>query len=166
MSKDQPVIFLVDDDPVYIISLKDHLTEKPDFKAHIYTYSFGEECLKHINMGPDIVVLNYYFAPVDEENPDKKLMNGFELIAHLKAHKPDIHLILLSNETDVEVANTTIKEGDYDYIIKYEYAPVQLQSLISRILLNKTYTKKVKYWKWGAIAIGVLLIIVIIYLAA
>jgi DNA-binding NarL/FixJ family response regulator len=164
MSKDQPVIFIVDDDPVYTIRLKAHLTEKSDFKAHIYTFGSGEECLAHIDLEPDIVVLNYYFAPIDEEKPGKKLMNGLEFIDHLKALNPNIHLILLTNETDVEVANTTIKEGANDYIVKYEYAPVQLKSLISKILLNKVYTQKLNYWKWGAIAIGVLLIMMIIYL--
>ncbi|RYD70806.1 MAG: response regulator [Sphingobacteriales bacterium] len=93
-------------------------------------------------------------------------MNGIELIRQLKEQRPDIHLIMLSCETDVEVANTAIKEGAKDYIIKYEYAPIQLQYLINNIVLNRIFSHKVNYWKWGAMLIGAILIFIIIYLVA
>ena len=164
MNNDQPVIFLVDDDELYLLRLKDHLTEKLAFSARIYTYTSGEECLANLNLNPDIIVLDYYFTPNDG-GKDIKLMNGIELIGRLKELAPDVHLIMLSCETDVEVANMAIKEGAKDYIIKYEYAPIQLQYLISNIILNRTYGQKksANYWKWGAIVIGVLFILTIIY---
>jgi len=163
MANDQPIIFLVDDDELYLLRLKDHLTEKLAFAARILTYTSGEECLANLSMEPDIVVLDYYFTPNDSRN-DKKLMNGIELIGRLKESAPNTHLIMLSTETDVEVANMAIKEGAKDYIIKYEYAPIQLQYLIGNIILNRKFTPKANYWKWGAIAIGVLFILMIIYL--
>ena len=163
MSKDQSVIFLVDDDELYLLRLKDHLEEKLPFKAKIYIYSSGEECLKNLDLEPDIIVLDYYFMPNDG-GTDKKLMNGIELIAQLKKIAPLVHLIMLTCETDVEVANVAINEGAKDYIVKYEYAPMQLQYLISNVILHRTYAEKVNYWKWGAIAIGVLFIMVLIYL--
>jgi two-component system, OmpR family, response regulator len=164
MAKDEAVIFLVDDDDLYLLRLKDHLQEKLYFKTRIYTYTSGEDCLANLNLNPDIIVLDYYFNPAEDSGSDKKLMNGLELIRHLKENSPDVHLIMLSCETDVEVANTAIKEGAKDYIIKYEYAPIQLQYLINNIVLNRIFTHKVNYWKWGAIAIGVILILVVIYL--
>lgn len=164
MAKDEAVIFLVDDDELYLLRLKDHLTEKLYFKTRIYTYTSGEECLNNLSVNPDIIVLDYYFNPPDD-NAGHKPMNGIELIKRLKEVRPDIHLIMLSCETDVEVANTAIKEGAKDYIIKYEYAPIQLQYLINNIVLNRIFSHKVNYWKWGAMIIGALLIILLIYLA-
>jgi len=163
MAKDQSVIFLVDDDELYLLRLKDHLEEKLPFKPKIYTYTSGEECLKNLNLDPDIIVLDYYFTPNDG-GTDKKPMNGIELIAQLKKSVPDVHLIMLTSETDVEVANMAINEGAKDYIVKYEYAPIQLEYLISNVILHRTARGKVNYWKWGAIAIGVLFIIMLIYL--
>jgi two-component system, OmpR family, response regulator len=164
MAKDEAVIFLVDDDELYLLRLKDHLQEKLYFKTRIYTYTSGEDCLANLNLNPDIIVLDYYFSPTDGGTPDHKMMNGIELIKRLKENSPDVHLIMLSCETDVEVANTAIKEGAKDYIIKYEYAPIQLQYLINNIVLNRIFSHKVNYWKWGAIVIGVILILVVIYL--
>jgi len=165
MAKDQPVIFLVDDDELYLLRLKDHLTEKLSFNARIFTFTSGEECLANLELDPDIIVLDYYFTPNDRGN-DQKLMNGIQLIGRLKESAPDVHMIMLSTETDVEVANRAINEGAKDYIIKYEYAPIQLQYLISNIILKRMYAPKVNYWRWGAIAIGVLMILMIIYLVS
>ena len=163
MAKDQSVIFLVDDDELYLLRLKDHLEDKLPFKVKIYIYTSGEECLKNLNLEPDIIVIDYYFTPVDGGS-EKKLMNGIELISQLKKSAPDVHLIMLTCETDVEVANMAISEGAKDYIVKYEYAPMQLQYLINNVILHRTYNEKVNYWKWGAIAIGVLFIMMLIYL--
>jgi DNA-binding NarL/FixJ family response regulator len=166
MAKDEAVIFLVDDDELYLLRLKDHLTEKLYFKTRIYTYISGEECLENLTLNPDIIVLDYYFNPDDNSaQTGHKPMNGLELIRRLKEVRPDVHLIMLSCETDVEVANTAIKEGAKDYIIKYEYAPIQLQYLINNIVLNRIFSHKVNYWKWGAMIIGALLIILLLYLA-
>lgn len=93
-------------------------------------------------------------------------MNGIELIRKLRDLAPIVHIIMLSTETDVEVANTAISEGAKDYIIKYEYAPIQLQYLINNIILKRMYAPKVNYWRWGTIAIGVLMILMIIYLVS
>jgi two-component system OmpR family response regulator len=164
MAKDEAIIFLVDDDELYLLRLKDHLQEKLYFKTRISTFTSGEECLSNLSVDPDIIVLDYYFSPADDIRTDKKLMNGIELIKHIKETKPDVHLIMLSCETDVEVANTAIKEGAKDYIIKYEYAPIQLQYLINNIVLNRIFTHKVNYWKWGAIVVGLIMALIIIYL--
>ncbi|MGZ5243848.1 MAG: response regulator transcription factor [Bacteroidia bacterium] len=166
MAKDEAIIFLVDDDELYLLRLKDHLQEKLYFKTKIYTFTSGETCLENLTLNPDIIVLDYYFSPEDLGEGGPKLMNGIELIRQLKEQRPDIHLIMLSCETDVEVANTAIKEGAKDYIIKYEYAPIQLQYLINNIVLNRIFSHKVNYWKWGAMVIGAVLIFIIIYLIA
>src|SRR5438309_11304734 len=106
MAKEEAVIFLVDDDELYLLRLKDHLQEKLYFKTKIYTYTSGEECLANLGLDPDIIVLDYYFNPTDTSAADKKMINGIELIRKLKETRPDVHLIMLSCETNVEVANT------------------------------------------------------------
>lgn len=163
MAKEEAIIFLVDDDELYLLRLKDHLEEKLYFKARIFMFTSGEECLENLNLEPDIIVLDYYFNPEGDSGAPKP-MNGLELIRRLKEVRPDVHLIMLSCETDVEVANTAIKEGAKDYIIKYEYAPIQLQYLINNIVLNRIFSHKVNYWKWGAMIIGAILVLIILYL--
>lgn len=168
MAKEEAVLFLVDDDELYLLRLKDHLQEKLYFKCTIHTFTSGEECLDNLTLNPDIIVLDYYFNP-DTDSSDAnapKMMNGIELIKRLKDTRPDIHLIMLSYETDVEVANTALREGAKDYIIKYEYAPIQLQYLINNIVLNRIFKHKVNYWKWGAMIVGAILILVLLYLIA
>ena len=161
----EAVIFLVDDDELYLLRLQDHLKEKLYFKNTVHTFTSGEVCLENLALNPAIIVLDYYFIPDNGGQINNKTsMNGLELIKHLKEQRPDIHLIMLSCETDTEVADKAIKEGAADYIIKYEYAPVQLQYLINNIVLNRMFTKKVNYLKWAAISVGIIILMVLLYL--
>ena len=164
MAKEEAVIFLVDDDELYLMRLKDHLQEKLYFKAKVFTYLTGEECIANLYLNPDIIVLDYYFSPLVEDPEQPKPMNGLELIKKIKEQRPNIHLIMLSCETNVEVANTAIQEGAKDYIVKYEFAPIQLQFLINNIILNKELNPKKNYWRQTALLGGAVFIIIILYL--
>ncbi len=164
MAKDEAVIFLVDDDELYLLRLKDHLQEKLYFKATILTYLTGEECMANLHMNPDIIVLDYYFNPATLDASVPATMNGIELIKAVKEARPEVHLIMLSSETDVEVANTALKEGAKDYIVKYEFAPIQLQFLINNIILSKELNPRKNMWKQIALIVAALLIVLVLYL--
>ena len=51
-------IFIVDDDEMLTESLSDYLTRTVAHKVSIFPT--GEDCLKHLDELPDIVILDYF----------------------------------------------------------------------------------------------------------
>ena len=108
-------IFIVDDDPMQLMMLKDHLDAMSRFS--IQTFSTGEECLKAIDKKPDIVFLDYYL------NSNKSdAMDGLEVLREIKSQSPETEVIMLSGQDKIEVAVDTMKYGAFDYIVKGESA--------------------------------------------
>jgi two-component system, OmpR family, response regulator len=53
-------VFLVDDDKMFLTSLAHQLKTMFKSKTKIQAFTTGEECLKHLNENPDIIILDYY----------------------------------------------------------------------------------------------------------
>jgi len=69
-------------------------------------------------------------------------MNGLEATKNIKAVNPDIQVILVSSQEQLQVAVNTLKYGAYDYVMKDEAALFRIKSLINKILyLNAVVTK-------------------------
>ncbi len=48
-------IFLIDDDPFYLLLLKEELIKNPNFR--VISFSKGEDCLFYLNLKPDLIDL-------------------------------------------------------------------------------------------------------------
>ena len=62
MSKSKKLVYVVDDDPMQIQMMSDHLKDK--FSFDIRGFSTGEEMVNNLPNKPDIVVLDYYLNSV------------------------------------------------------------------------------------------------------
>ncbi len=104
-------IFIVDDDVMLTETLRDYLTRKV---AHIISvFHTGEECLKHLDESPDIVILDYFLNTVQED-----AANGMEILQIIKKKYPKTHIIMLSSQERYGVALQTIQKGAEQYVIK------------------------------------------------
>ena len=112
---DLPIqIFIVEDNHVYSLMLKNALKEKGNFK--ITTMLTGEYCLNKLDLNPDIIILDHLLAP-----PDGILgpgITGLEVMKQIHKKKPILPVIILSNQTDTQVAADYWKAGVFDYIEK------------------------------------------------
>ncbi|MBT4337271.1 MAG: response regulator [Bacteroidetes bacterium] len=124
-----PLIFIVEDDPMYSGMIESHLEQEYSL---ITVYSSAEECIDNLHRRPDIIIMDYHLDS----------MNGLEATKNIKAVNPDIQVILVSSQEQLQVAVNTLKYGAYDYVMKDEAALFRIKSLINKILyLNAVVTK-------------------------
>lgn len=161
--KEQKVVkvFLVDDDMLFLESIRHFLSEQK-FDADIQTFSTGEECVEHLPEKPDIIVLDYYLSA----GAGQKSLNGMEVLKKIKATYPEIRVIILSAQDNIEVAMDTMKHGAYDYVSKSESALVKIRNIVSNYANNRKtaqeLNKKLSYYK--KINIVIIVIIVILFI--
>ncbi len=96
--------------------------------TEIVPFPSGEECLKRLEQGPQIVILDYY---LNGNNPNA--MNGMQVLKKIKKEHPQTDVIMLSSQEGIDVAIDTLKEGAYDYVTKGANAVIRVRNLIRRI---------------------------------
>jgi two-component system OmpR family response regulator len=157
-------VFLVDDDKMFLTSLKNSLQQQFGKQLKVSEYGTGEECIQNIDTHPDIIILDYYLN--DDKHPDA--MDGIKVMKEIKSISKDIIVIILSGQDKLQVAIDSIKNGAYEYIAKSESAFVRIQNTIKNAIGNvKSERENNKYFKWNItlaiIIISIILIDVIWY---
>lgn len=144
-----PLIFIIEDSIVYKDLIVGHLKSKK-FK-NIKTFKNGEECIKELQLKPDIIVLDYSYEGI----------NGIELMQKVKRENPEIDFIFLSGQSEIPVAIKVMKLGAADYIIKNDQAPFRLVRSIGQLLTVTKQEKARKGLNIGIIGFFIMLFIII-----
>lgn len=131
-------IFLVDDDAVFLKLLEIEFLQHADFT--IETFPTGELCLENLSKEPDVVVLDFMLNGIV-----KHAMNGIETLDKIKAFDPQIPVIMLSSQDNIDVAVDCMHHKAFDYVVKSETAFIRLQKIISTIF---KYQKMEKQLDW------------------
>ncbi|HWY12943.1 MAG TPA: response regulator [Bacteroidia bacterium] len=139
MSNSKIKLFLVDDDAVFLKSLEIEFLHHADFE--IETFSTGELCVKSLPHNPDVIILDYHLDGID-----KNAMNGMETLDKIKAHNPDIPVIMLSSQDKIQVAIDCMHHRAFDYVVKSETAFVRLQKVITTIFKYKKMEKELSWY--------------------
>lgn len=137
--KSKILIFLVDDDSVFLKSLEIEFLQHADF--NIKTFATGELCLERLSEYPDVIILDYMLDGID-----KTAMNGMKTLDGIKAFNPDIPVIMLSAQDKIEVAIDCMHHRAYDYVVKSETAFVRLQKIITSLFKYKKMEKELKWY--------------------
>ena len=137
--KDKIKIFLVDDDIVFLKSLEIEFLQSADFILE--TYITGELCMDYLIHTPDVIVLDYYLDGIDPN-----AMNGLDTLDKIKAFNPDIPVIMLSSQDNIEVAIECMHHKAFDYVVKSETAFLRLQKIISTIFKFKKMEKELSWY--------------------
>lgn len=123
-------LFLVDDDAVFLKLLEIDLREHTDFD--IETYATGELCINHLSHNPDIIILDYHLDGIS-----KNTMNGIETLDKIKAINPNIPVVMLSSQDEIEVAINCMNHRAFDYVIKSDTTILRLKKTIIPFLVVK-----------------------------
>ncbi len=121
-------LFLVDDDAVFLKLLEIDLREQTDFD--IETYATGELCIQNLSNKPDVIILDYHLNGID-----KNTMNGIETLDKIKAINPDIPVVMLSAQDEIEVAINCMNHKAFNYVIKSETTILRLKKTIIPFLM-------------------------------
>jgi DNA-binding NtrC family response regulator len=148
-------IFIIDDDPMQAMMLQDYLSKYSTFTIHVY--NSGEEALKHLDIKPQVVFLDYNF-----DKAGKDAMDGVEILKELKASIPATEVVMFSGQDKIEVAVNTMKYGAFDYIVKSESAFHRSENVIFNIIKRLKLQGEAQLYKKLTYALGIALILVII----
>ncbi len=138
---DDIIIFIVDDDLMYLKSLEFQFRQNPNLK--IETFLTGEACIEKLCLKPDIVILDYVLNV-----QDKKALDGVPTLMKIKEILPNTQVIMLSARESVDVATNSIKLGAFDYVIKNQGTFIRLKACIKKILGIYAKEKEIIVWDW------------------
>ena len=139
MNKEKIKLCLVDDDAVFLKALEIEFLNHADFT--IETFATGELCLKNLSHNPDVIILDYHLDGID-----KNAMNGIETLDKIKALNPDIPVVMLSSQDNIDVAINCMHHRAFDYVVKSETAFMRLQKIITSIFRYKKMEKELNWY--------------------
>ncbi|MES2592856.1 MAG: response regulator [Bacteroidota bacterium] len=130
MDRSKIIIFLVDDNALYLKDLEIAFSSKPYY--NVITFATGELCLEKLYLKPDIIVLDYYLNSVK-----KDAINGLETLTKIRSVNLEIPVIILSTETNVEIVQNCLKHKANEFIIKDAVSLARLREIITTVFIDK-----------------------------
>ena len=135
MNEKQFQVFVVEDNDWYNQLLVHTLSLNPDYRVH--SFQNGKDCLDNLDGGPDVITLDYRL-------PD---MTGIDVLRRIKNLNPDIQVIMISEQADINVVVDLLKEGAYDYIVKTNDIKQRLLNTVQNIRDNLGLKKEISELK-------------------
>ncbi len=124
-------IFVVEDNDWYNRLLVHSLGLNPDYE--IKAFLTGQDCIDQLHENPDVITLDYRL-------PD---MTGLDVLKQIKGINPDIQVILISEQSDIETVVDLLKYGAYDYIVKSKDIKDRLLNTIRNIRQGIGFKKEI-----------------------
>lgn len=120
-NKNNPKIFIVEDNVFYSELINSRLEEKG--YTNVQLYHSGEDCVDNLYQNPEIVILDY----------DLGKMNGLDVLKEIKSVNPNIQIVFLSGQENISVAVDSLKYGAYDYVEKNNHSLGRIPGIIAQI---------------------------------
>lgn len=140
MNKENKILlFLVDDDALFLKSLEIEFLSLPKFVVE--TYSTGELCMANLSNKPDVIILDYHLDGIE-----KNAMNGLQTLDKIKAKNAKTPVIMLSSQDKIEIAVNCMHHQASDYVVKSETAFVRLQVCIENIFKYQRMQKELGWY--------------------
>ncbi|MDP4267254.1 MAG: response regulator [Bacteroidota bacterium] len=136
------IIFLVDDDSIYLRSIEYYFKQKLGTRFNIFSFLSGEECINNLHLKPTIIVLDYYL-----DGTRKEAINGLEVLKTIKSGRYNTNVLMLSISDSLEIANNCIGAGAYDFVIKSETALIKAHNIIENIYKETIIKRRLKSQK-------------------
>jgi DNA-binding NtrC family response regulator len=123
-------VFIVDDNPLTRASFQQCLTRLGCEKVH--SFDNGQGCLDDLPLAPDLVLVDYLMEP----------MNGLELMKKIKRVLPQCFVVMISAQSDLQVAVNAMKYGAFDYISKGKTEMDQIAGVLHKMLYSMNLVKR------------------------
>lgn len=125
-------IFLIEDNRTEGMLLKLSLGSIENLS--ITTFSKGKDLIDNLNQDPDIVI-------VDLMLPD---ISGYELIKIIADYDPDIKIVVVSAQKDIDLIAKIQEMGVYNYLVKSEGCIQYLHQVIEDLIIVMDHKEKIK----------------------
>lgn len=120
-------IFLIEDNRTEGMLLKLSLGSIENLT--ITTFSKGRDLVDNLNANPDIVI-------VDLMLPD---ISGYELINIISEYDPNIKIVVVSAQKDIDLIAKIQEKGVYNYLVKSEACIQYLHQVIEDLIIVMDY---------------------------
>ena len=124
-------LFIVEDDDWYNRLLAYTLNGLNFFE--IVRFFNAADMLAELHQIPDVITIDYRL-------PD---MKGDELLQKIKAFNEEIEVIIISEQSDVDVAVRLLRKGAFDYLVKSKEVKDQLHHTVKQLKDKLDLKKKV-----------------------
>jgi len=124
-------IFVVEDDEWYSRLLVHTLGLNPDYE--IVNFFNGKDCIENLHVEPDVITLDYRL-------PD---MTGLDILKNIKTDYPDIQVIMISEQKDINTVVDLLKYGAYDYIVKSDDIKERLLNTVGNLQKGADLKKEI-----------------------
>lgn len=157
---DKILVFLVDDDRAVTHALKHAILTSLNKRVEVRVFSTGEECMLNMNQQPLIAILDYY---LDSNHHDA--MNGMKVLKKIKQLSPKTNVIMLSGQSNIDIALNAIKYKAFDYVSKNEEAFQKISDIIQKIIQGTDTEKEVQkdLWNYRFVNIGILVLLIVFF---
>ena len=109
--KKRPRIFIVEDNKTFLQTLKLKLTLMYEKTIVIKGFTESETFLEEIKEGVEIVIMDFYLD-------DQSTVEGVELLQKIKKTNPEIFVLVLTGEEDLNIAKECFELGADSYMVK------------------------------------------------
>lgn len=114
-------IFIVDDDKMTSSIYEQHLLNLG--YENIKSFESGQDCINQLILEPQVIFLDYQMD----------YLNGLEVLKKIKRFNPEIYVVVVSAQEDMETAINSMKYGAFDYIIKGQSDLDRMKEVLLRI---------------------------------
>ena len=122
------LVFIVEDNPAYANTLEIFIKSTFPAVKEVKVFAVGETCLLELNKNPDVIIVDYF---LDTKYYDAE--TGLETIKKIRIQKPEMNIIVLSSQKDVDVALESVKKYHCSYVKKDEQAFGRVEEIMNEI---------------------------------
>ncbi len=108
------LIFFVDDDKMMLNLMEYTFKCREGFE--VKSFFSGEECIKNIDLNPQLIVLDYYMGTHEENS-----LSGLDTLKQIREKGKDIPVVILSREKSEDTIAEFMKYGAQKYVVKDDY---------------------------------------------
>jgi polysaccharide export outer membrane protein len=124
-------IFIVDDDPFSLSIYEQHLINLA--YGPVQAFESGTACLSALTQTPaDIIFLDH----------GMEILNGIDVLKKIKRINPDIYVVFISGQDDIQTAINSLKYGAFDYIVKGDDDLKRIDTVLKKIVTVKELLKR------------------------
>ncbi len=148
-------VFIVDGDTRYRGMMEEQLDSIED--TVVFSFYSAEECLAVLDSEPDVVIVDLHL-----ESQFKPVMDGLDLLSHIKTNYPQTDVIIMSSDDSLQTAQKVSALSPFDFILKTESNLARINSILQIIFRHKALEDNVSMYRNSlymvAIFIGVCLL--------
>jgi DNA-binding NtrC family response regulator len=122
--------FIVDDD-VFCANVYEQFLKNLGYYDITY-YSNGNDCIDNLDKRPDIIFLDH----------NMNGLKGFEVLKKIKRYNPNIYVVMISGQENIETAVDALKYGAFDYLIKDSTVSTKITNIIDKIITIKAVMRE------------------------